>query len=218
MIVSSDKEYIDTKLIKQGKKELKVEFLPLADWIKETFGVMPLNIIYDTIPVIGNQPRLEIVFEFKKCADLFRDKNISVNFDSKKQEAIARQFKNLHSQDYDTNKLFAIFSAFEPVAKEEANGNIKNEEIQALKKQIDRKDLWEISRAFSGATFFLYTDKQAKDANKNGSKKEWSEIYFNVLKKYDEFGYFNKESFSVSVDSKENFDINYKGSWFNYYR
>ncbi|KAF0092772.1 MAG: hypothetical protein FD128_2804, partial [Hyphomonadaceae bacterium] len=152
MIVPSDKEYIATKLIKQGKKSILEEFLPLANWINEVFGASPLNIVYDAISVAGCQPRLELIFEFRKGADLFRDKNITGNFDAKKQKVIVEQFTKLYSQDYDTNKLFVIFTAFEPIAKDEAIANIRDDEIQELKKQIARKDLWEISRCFSSVT------------------------------------------------------------------
>ncbi|KAF0111558.1 MAG: hypothetical protein FD128_1620, partial [Hyphomonadaceae bacterium] len=61
-------------------------------------------------------------------------------------------------------------------------------------------------------------DKQANDASKNGLQEKWSEIYYSLLRKYDEFNYFDRNSFQINLDSKENFDINFKGSWFNYYR
>ena len=74
MIVSSDPDYIDTKLIKQGSKQLDQPLQELADWIFETYGTRPLNIYYDVIETDRNRPRLNIVFEYQyNFADFFVD-------------------------------------------------------------------------------------------------------------------------------------------------
>jgi hypothetical protein len=39
MIVPSDKDYKETKLIKQGKAFLNPDFKPLADWIHKNYKV-----------------------------------------------------------------------------------------------------------------------------------------------------------------------------------
>jgi hypothetical protein len=41
---------------------------------------------------------------------------------------------------------------------------------------------------------------------------------FELLAGRDEFGYLDRQSFQVDIGTKENFDTNYHGSWFNYYR
>lgn len=218
MIKPTDKSYIETKLIKTGRKKLNPDFLAFAKWIKETFNHAPLNIIYDNITTPNNIPRLEIVFEFSIEVERFIDSRDLVNFDVEKQSIILNQFKQLYSNKYEMDNLFVIFSAFEPIAKEEAVSKINKKEIAKLVSQISSKGIWEISRCFSSTTFFLFTDKQVEEAKKNNLQKIWSGIYFKLLKKYDEFGYFDEENFLVSLDSKENFDKNYKSNWFNYYR
>jgi hypothetical protein len=57
----------------------------------------------------------------------------------------------------------------------------------------------------------------AENSN-NGMKKFLAEKYFEILKPYDEFNYFKKETFSVNLDSKENFDNNYESNWYYYYK
>jgi hypothetical protein len=38
------------------------------------------------------------------------------------------------------------------------------------------------------------------------------------IKKYDEFGYIDRAKFTISIDSKENFDCTYQSNWFAYDR
>jgi hypothetical protein len=235
MIMPSDKDYKETKLIKQGKRKLNPDFVGLADWINEKFNVGVINIFYDTIDNKEKRPRLSIIFEYQNDELKFRDGNFG-NYDEKKQKIIADKFKEIVNQEnkinsiwtklfhvtsdlkYNTDNLFVVFTSFEPISKDEVNSRIPKVEIERLKKALNCSDLWEIYRQFSKTTFFFHTDKQIQDYSNIGKKEEFSEIYFNLLKKYDEFGYFDLESFSVEFDSKENFDKNYESNWFYYSR
>src|SRR5688500_4857974 len=93
MIVSSDPDYLDTKLVKQGKKQPGRTFQELADWIHEVFDIKPLNIYYDKIEVDKDRPRLNIIFEYCDSVPKFRDK--IGNYDSAKQKMIADKFKQI---------------------------------------------------------------------------------------------------------------------------
>jgi len=87
-----------------------------------------------------------------------------------------------------------------------------------LKKKLDDENLWEISRAFSGVTFFLYTDEQVNCYEHSIMKELWTNNYFSILKPYDQFGYFKRGDFNIYLDSKENFDTNYASNWYYYYK
>src|SRR5690349_13460073 len=105
MIMPSDKDYRETKQIMLGKATMKSEFRQLADWIDKTYGVKTINIVYDTIDN-GKRPRLEICFEFEKERTKFLDQN-NMNFDEKKQKAIALEFrKTLEEQGLIKKKSF----------------------------------------------------------------------------------------------------------------
>lgn len=222
MITSSDKDYKDTKLIKHDRKELRTPFKELAEWINNKFKVKVININYDLIKP-QNRPRLNIIFEFAKDEIKFRTQDYS-NYDTKKQKVIADKFKELillnskSVQKYETENIWVIFNSFELVAKVEANERIPQEKIQELKNKINNKELWEISRCFSGTTFFFYTDEQVNESTSNGMLELLTEEYYNLLKDYDEFGYIKRECYSVYLDSKENFDNNYESNWFYYYK
>lgn len=223
MITPSDKDYKETKLIKQGKKELNPRFRNLADWINNNYAAKVLNIYYDKTTGAYKKvfPRLFIIFEHQ--TDEMKFKDDLWTFNSEKQKIIAEKFKELVNNDkidakFHTKDLLVIFDSFEPVARTEANERISQWEIEKLKTDINNPHIWEISNFSAGATFFFYTNQQVEENENNGYKIILAEKYFQLLKKYDEFNYFSRDQFTISLDSKENFDNKYQSSWFYYYR
>ncbi len=193
--------------------------MELAEWIDKTYHVHTLNIYYDTFEN-GKRPRIEICVEFE--SDRRKLHGRCVNPDREKQNAIADKFKQTligkkTKKPYLTDNVLVISGAFDSIAKGEANQSIPEEKIAELKKSIDNDVLWEISRCFSSVTFFVFTDEQVKKYKDSEVRKEWANQYFDILEPYDEFGYFKRKTFSVFLDSKENFDNKYKSSWFYYY-
>ena len=234
MVVCTDPDYIETKIIKRGHKQLDSIFQSLADWINQTYDTKVLNIYYDKIEVDKNRPRLNIIFEFLPEAEKFKDR--IGNFDSLKQKAVIYKFReilshetskfsilsklltNLMSPKYDTKNLLVIFDSFEPIAREEANRNIPENEIQNLKTEIGMKDLWTIYRQSSIATVFFYTDTQLEKYSSDGTTDSLKQKYYDLLKQYDEFDYIRPGTYFIKFDTKENFDKNYQSSWFYYSR
>lgn len=235
MIMPSDKEYLETKQVMLGQKSIRPEFKSLSEFIDKKFRVKTLNIIYDTIDN-GQRPRVQICFEFEKEVSKFLDRRTGV-FDRDKQrqisdmfaetifeiepaksETLVKFFRSRPTPKYLTKDVWVIFSAFEPVARIEANQNIPTHKIEQLKADLHCEELWEISRSFCGVTFFLFTDAQVKKFEKSTLKKEWTDRYFELLDQYNEFGYFKRDYFSIYLDSKENVDDNYQSNWYYYYK
>lgn len=218
MITSSDREFKSTKRIKQGKKHLCAPFDELAEWIASTRKVTVLNVIYDRANSL-HAPRLQVILEHQSHAKKFRR---GVNFDRRQQNAIAKKFLQIISRDdkhdFDVDGLFVVFSAFAPIAKQEADSHISDADIEALKKQISNTDLWGISHGFGNVTFFFFTDEQIKKYETKGKKEEYASMYFELLKPHDEFGYLKRHQFRIHFDSKQNLDENYEGNWFYYYK
>lgn len=218
MITPSDESYKATKRLKQRKSRPTPPFDELADWIGSNWDVTVLNAIYESANHL-HAPRIEVVLEHQREAQEFHR---GVNFDDEKQTAVASKFIELVSSNpnyqFDTNRLFVIFSAFAPLAHQEADSQITDKQIEKLKARIANPNLWEISRCFGSVTFMFYTDEQVRESKKKGLEKNYAKMYFELLKKHDEFGYLSEDEFIVSFDSKENFDKNYGSSWFNYHR
>jgi hypothetical protein len=235
MIDAKAPDYLDTKLVRQGVKQLDSIFQELADWIDQKLDTKVLNVYYDKIKEDKNRPRLSIIFEYFSESKKFTDQR--GNYDSAKQAMVADEFRQILSKDknshgriftrlfkkspaqkFDTERLLVIFTAFEPVAREEVNKNIPQAEIDNLKQQLKTKDIWEIYREFGTTTYFFHTAKQIDRYSKDGTTDQMNKQYLELLKKYDEFDYINSKTFTLSFDSKENFDNVYEGSWFNYFK
>jgi hypothetical protein len=235
MIVSTDPDYLDTKLIKQGVKQLDPVFQELAEWIHEKFDTQVLNIYYDKIDTDKDRPRLNIIFEYYHDAVKFRD-HIG-NFDSNKQMAIAEKFRQILSKaintnhhfftrlikktkatKFDTTRLLVIFDGFEPIAREEVNAKIPQSQIDKLRRELGMKEIWNIYREFSTTTFFFLTENQIEQFKNDGTTELIKTKYFDILKKYDEFDYFKPDTAFLTFDSKENFDKNFESNWFYYSR
>lgn len=231
----SDKAYQSTKEILLRRATMNPDFTPLAEWIDHTFQVKTVNIVYDTFDK-GLRPRLNICFEFEREKRRFDEEN-GFNFDAKKQQMIADQFRQIlqeqkiikgkrwfdrllpsQREKYKTDDVWVIYSAFKPIARIEANENITVRSIARLKNELNHPDLWEISRGFSTTTFFVYTDDQVRQYENSEVRRYWADKYFDLLEPHNEFGYFKRDTFNIYIDSKENFDKNYQGNWYYYYK
>lgn len=220
MTSHTDKQYIYTKEIKQGKIKLEGANLWLMDWIYETYGVRPLNVYYNYEE--GNHPAfIEIVFEFEEDMQPFttaeylrfeKDYEKSEEFlnDQIKKEAIADKYDYLIDPKYTLMPMRVMYSAFEPIAKEEAQANISFEDLEKLRSEIGDKDIWKI---INPGIFFFNTQEQMKRNDNEDTKNYLKGKYFDLLKKYDEFDYFKRESLSIKLDSKDNFYKNYQSNW-----
>ncbi len=222
MINPSDQDYQDAKKRKKNGTALPSPFRELATWIESTYGVEVLDIQYENDVFPSNLPKINVVLEWKHDSQKFNSPN-SVNFDKTKQDNVKKQFESLLIQkgitDFNTTGMFIIFSDFESVAKEEAYRYLfERGDLESLKQKINNPDLWKITTLFSSVTFFFYTDAQARAHKANGGLQKYSEEFFCIIAPYDEFGYIQKSGICASFDSKENFDTNFDGSWFNYYK
>lgn len=220
MITSRDSEYKATKLIKQGKARLAAPFTELAEWISDKWRVTVLNVIYDHRNNL-HAPRIQVILEHEAEAQVFWDGFNDV-FDRQKQQEIASKFLEIISRashpEYDVAGLFVVFSAFAPLAREEADGKISESEIDALKRRIANPELWTISRYFGHATFMFFTNAQAKEHAAIGKQAEYARMYLEILKPHDEFNYLAQDCFTIAFDSKQNFDDNYQSNWYYYYK
>jgi hypothetical protein len=220
MILPSDLAYKLTKQLKISGNPLLSPHRELAEWINVHYDVQVLNLILDTIEP-GSQPRLNVILERAADEERFRQKPF-LNFDKDAQLAVHQQFasltKKVERQTIDVSRLLVIFSAFERVARIEANQRVTDQEIETLKASLADPELWIIRTSVDGVTFFLYTDAQLKAHRDMGARDLYMREYSRLTEPYDEFGYLRTRGVPVSLDSKENFDTNYQSNWFYYYR
>lgn len=216
----SDADYQQTKRLKRTGASLPSPFREIAEWVSSNFEVDVLNVIYDTV-IPDDRPRLSVILELDSHAQKFRDGALG-NFNRVDQKRVAERFERIlaeHGGDrFNCDGLFVVFSAFEGVARIEANESVTDGDVSKLKSKLGNEDIWEISRCFDGVTIFFYTDAQVKLYEDKGLRDSYAQEYASVISRHDEFGYIAKRGVSVSFDSKENFDTNFQGNWYYYYK
>ncbi|MEP6711494.1 MAG: hypothetical protein ABJA37_03710 [Ferruginibacter sp.] len=213
-----DTEYKITKLIKKGEVTFSPEFIDLADWIDKTYNVKVLNIIYDTLDN-NKRPRLQIILEYESDSQKL---NSQYGFGTTRQLKMSVPFIKLIAErliNYNTENIWIVISSFERPAKEEARWAISKTEVKTLESELNLNELWKVYiGVIYTATFFFFTNKQVQEFSTDAMKKLLTKKYFEILKRHDEFGYYQETDVSIEIESKENFEENYKNSWFNYDR
>jgi hypothetical protein len=215
-----NEEYQQAKRIKRTGALLESPFKELAEWIAAEYGVRVLNLLYDVVAP-NDVPRLRVTLEMEEEALRFQHGPWGVNReeDQKRvQEGFLSILKRQGDPRYTAEGLFVVFDSFERVARFEANESVTADDLKRLKAKLDDPDLWEISRLFDRVTFFFYTDAQARQHEAAGLRDSYAREYARLVEPYDEFSYLRRRAVSAYFDSKENFDTNYEGNWYYYYK
>src|SRR5262245_55035658 len=132
MITHNDPVYVATKRIKQGRDRLEEPFAGLARWISATWGVTVLSIDHKSPDTVWpgtehlTRPRLRIILEFEKDLDAFLR---GASNDHDKESLIKQKFIELCRSEhvfFDPHQMYCYFTAFAPVAREEADAKISD--------------------------------------------------------------------------------------------
>lgn len=215
VLLPTDNMYQSTKDMVLGKDNMNPNFTALRDFIYQTFGIIPLNIIYNGHSD-NNRAGLYFVFEWENEVSFFDDSSNPIRMDSDKENGIRYYLNTKLRHLPKSTVLYCV--AFAPAARMEANQSVSSEDIAQLQKEIGHQHLWRIVPYGAYVTFFVYTEEQANKYRNSKQQKEWTTHYFNLLKRYDELGYYKREEFDIQVDSKENFEKNYQGNWYYFYK
>ena len=208
----TNREFQQTKRILLGQERMNKKYAQLANYIQERFSVQVINV---TCSKRNDSINVTLWFKYENEENFFYKEPFVVDY--RKRNAILNQFKLIANAENKSDSICLSYQAFETLAKEEANNSITQLEILELKEKLHCNDLWEISRCLANVVFFLYEDKQVRLYKEGGFIDIWSEMYLDLLNRYDEFGFFTKENFHVEIDSKENFDNNFNSNWYYYY-
>lgn len=220
MIVPSDESYQQTKRIKLEGQSLAPPFQEMATWITKTYGVSVINILYETT-IPNGSPRIQVVVETE--IDLSRlCPGVLSSFTEIDKRRVREQFTLIASKcsaaQIVTDGLSVIFSAFERVAKIEAMSRVPDAHLDDLRERLQYPTLWKIVKSFGSVTFFFFATHQIKEFEHSGLREVWTREFSALLGPYDEFGFFELHPPVLALDSKENFEKNYNGRWFNYFR
>lgn len=157
------------------------------------------------------------------------------NFDKAKQKATAVLFTESlpgidlramfglppspHRAEVTADEIFVCFDDFERVAKREVHDLATSTELEDFTASLGIADqFWCIQRFAGPPIVFVQTDEQARALDASALPSKWADTYFEIAKRHDEFGYLSRTEIAIQVDSRENFETNYSGSWFYYFK
>ena len=204
-------------VIKQSKE---IDYKPLKDFIQNEFNVEVQSIKVD---VLGRNDKkenrvnvkLKYDSDFQKFCNKKKENGVWRPFDTELNKKITEEI-NLNHKDIlflPEKRFFVIYSSFENEFVDSLYKKLSKRFLFSLKKELE--DIWQIRVEYS--TVYIMCNKiyEAQDCKIKYEDKVRDLIYME-FKKYDEYNFVKKDEIRIVFDSKENIDLNYEGSWFNY--
>lgn len=235
-ILPSDPDYLRAKKIKQGAARLDPAYDRFVERFHAHYGIAPLTISLDSIGrprSEGKTPRLAVVLE---RTTQYRSFLMSpFNYDKTKQREIAHlltatvasrtlreQFDLPHwlpGRAPQSAEIFVCFEDFEKVAKDEVHDLTERADRERFESSLGIGDQFWCTQRFSGPPIvFVHTDQQAEALRTSSLPDRWADSYYEIAKPHDEFGYLDRAEVAIMIDSRENFENNYEGNWYYYFK
>jgi hypothetical protein len=231
-----DPDYLRVKQIKQGQSPLDPVYDRFVERFRQRYDISPLAIMLDAPDRPrgqGKTPRLGLALERTSQYRSFL--RSPFGFDKEKQKATAILFtESLPGADLPAmfglpprlpharvhaDEIFVYFNDFERVAKWEVHDLAADSRLEEFTASLDIGDqFWCIQRFAGPPIVFVQTDDQARALKASALPSSWADTYFEIAKRHDEFGYLNRAETVIRVDSRENFEANYSGNWYYYFK
>lgn len=232
----SDPDYLRAKRIKQGQSRVDPGYDAFVERFRDRYRISPLDVTLDTFDrprEQGKTPRLGVVLE--RTAEYRSFLESPFKFDKDKQQAIAVLFtqslpatdlrvmfglpRGLRHAEVRADEIFVYFEDFERVAKWEVHDLASSSELEDFTASLGiGGQFWCIQRFAGPPIVFVHSDEQARALQASALPSNWADTYFEIAKRHDEFGYLSRAEITIQVDSKENFEANYSGNWYYYFK
>jgi hypothetical protein len=221
MITPDDKDYIETKRILLGQKEMLPIAMELRSWLKGRYGVNMVNFECGCIKEANRIDRYRLGIILDRERDVTKMQKSPLVNNPAYERDISAYFIDLakkydHTGIKNPDKFFICYHNFSNVARTDATWNSIKKNSARIRRS--HKNVWGVECAFDSAVVFYKTVKDVEESGKNGVSRKIRKLYFDTLKEYDEFGYFTMDDLDMVFDSKENLDKNYQGRVFYYFR
>jgi hypothetical protein len=205
-----DKEYIETKRIKELNLGINPMFKNFGKRLESAFNLTVLNIFYESL-LHNKSPRIYVIYEsFKKWK-----KEINSNTSYIERQNVYKEIFNCEFPEQKNDKLFFIDSPFDSVNINEVFINIDEFQVEEFVKPLIDK-YWRIYPFGKTICVFCMENSQIEMNKKQESRIK--KHYYELAKENDNFDFIkNMDSVFVKFDSKENFENKYGGSWRNYF-
>lgn len=209
--------YEDTLKILRGEIKLAPVYCEMRDWIKSRFGANACNFCFrEEEDYFSHERRfrLYIVFLLKKdYAGMFS----WGNYDSNKKSEIAQKFIELadkygieHSEQAKNADIhYNDFASEVNIPMKVFNHRAI---VHALMQKYEQHFVRDIESTVRGAVVFYRSEEDKRRNAESGISGMIRSDYLEELKKYDEFGTIDYDTFAVGFDSMEILDGSYDGN------
>ena len=219
----SDPLYSDCVRILKKKVKQPAAQDAFCRWLEATFGTGRIILVKNDLTPHDQRSRLWIICERQEDADSFM--KASEGFYGRDPEKEARILAKAEEEGLLEHRdnppglgPFIALAAFEPVAQQEALGEIKQAQLDDLAGKFQRKRVWLIRRSLSGFLVMFQSEADRLAAEVDGTSNDITRRLTDLARRYDKLGYFRNALAQVRFGSKEVFDRDYAGNWFNYER
>jgi len=236
-VTPRDPDYLHVKRIKQGQARVDPVYGAFIEGFRERYGVSPLAVLLDTASRPrgqGRTPRLGVVLErtdeyraFVRgpfTPERYKQQAVAILFtESLRGENLRAMFGFPPGERHAgvrADEIFVYFDDFERVAKWEVHDVVAAAcELADFTASLAIGDrFWCIQRFAGPPIVFVHTDEQARTLKAAALPATWADTYFEIAKRHDEFGYLARSEIAIQIDSKENFEANYSGNWYYYFK
>jgi hypothetical protein len=195
----------------------------LCRWLEAEFGAGRIILVQNDVTPDHKRSRLWIICETQAGADSFHKTDGSFYGRDPEKEAKVLEYaqKNgllIHSDKSSGHKPFIATAAFEPIARSEALSRLRQKELDKVVQKFSKKGVWLVRRSFHVFIVMFMIEDDRRLAARDGTNEDIHERLKRLVLRHDEFGYVRNGGLDIRFDSKEVFDRDYAGSWFNYER
>jgi hypothetical protein len=215
--------YEQARAAKRGKGRLPQPLEELRCWVSEKYGINVLTVVYDKIELGPHKgkPRLTLVVD--TAEDYAKTRIDRFTIKPHIEEGVLEKFSEIITtaaldNEYDTKNVFLLFDDFSDEAMGQAAERFREKYKKRLIKEFAQFHVWAIDGFSNLVVVFYLTDKDVHNNQANGSSAKIKQRCYELAKRYDEFGYFELETFPIRFDSKENLNKKYSGNLFYYFR
>jgi hypothetical protein len=215
--------FSETRRLKLGESVLPEHFKILQEWINSHYSINVLNIIYDKIEIGPHKgsPRLNVIIDnLTDYQKMFKKQFMPIE---KRAKSISNRFEKIIEQTglrnkYDLDNIYVIYSDYSYNSMSKVCELFIQNEKKNIMSKFAESNIWDMTGYASWIVVFCLTDKDLNENIKNGTNENIKKECLRLLKLYDEFDYFNEKTLKLTFDSKQNFDENYQGNSFYYFR
>ena len=237
--------YYRTISILRGRAKLPPVFNELKAFIQSKYDVTAYNFLFrkeknfiKALLRAKNAENILFVLEVQLASAFDYDKIMEQESKDMNQEVIAKEVfwilrnYNKDIQEAIAEKFLELANKYN-YAKIESRRSIRvcyydfsdkmktliyRKTVKNAGKLIMRKyashNLWLVRNLVGSPVVFFLSNEDLE--NNSGVRAEIEDDYFGLLKQRDEFNVFDRASFRLKFDSKQNFMENFKGDWYIY--